>query len=221
MKKINLIIPLAGLMIAGSAVTGMAALASADTTTTTQATTTTQPSGMTRVKPTAMGSITAINGSTLTLNDKRANATYTVDVSNATFTTRQKPTTEGAKPTETTTTLANLKVGDRVGVTGTLSGTSITATAVMTGDGGMGGHGFGDHHGVRGTVSAVSGSTLTVTGQNGTTYTVDASGATTSKVQTIRLSEISVGDSVDVGGTVTGTTVTAKNILDGMPKPAL
>jgi riboflavin synthase alpha subunit len=68
----------------------------------------------------------------------------------------------------------------------------------------------------------VNGTTLTVTGQNGTSYSVDASGATASKRQTMSLSDITVGDTVNVDGTVTGNSITAKQILDGVPlgKPA-
>lgn len=85
--------------------------------------------------------------------------------------------------------------------------------------------------GVFGTVSAVNGTTLTVTskgfGQNATatTYTVDASNATVTKggapgttPTTIPVSSIAIGDMVMVAGTVSGTSVTATTIRDGMPQ---
>ena len=84
--------------------------------------------------------------------------------------------------------------------------------------------------GVTGTVSAISGTTLTVTskkmerGMNkaGTstpaasvTYTVDASNATVTKNNTTStLSAIAVGDTIMVQGTVSGTNVTATTIRD-------
>jgi len=78
--------------------------------------------------------------------------------------------------------------------------------------------------GVFGTVSAVSGSTLTLTSKargsttSGTTYTVDASSATVMKNGTTSsLSAIAVGDMVMVQGTVSGSNVTATNIRDGIP----
>jgi hypothetical protein len=93
--------------------------------------------------------------------------------------------------------------------------------------GGMGrGHMMGRAPGIFGTVSAVSGATVTVTtkaGPNGTpaaqTYTVDASNATVSKNgSSSSVSSIAVGDTVMVQGTVSGTSVTAKTIRDGIPQ---
>jgi len=76
--------------------------------------------------------------------------------------------------------------------------------------------------GVFGTVSAINGSTLTVTskgfGQNATTttYTVNATNATVNKNGTSSsLSGITVGDTVSVQGTVSGTDITATTIRDG------
>lgn len=71
--------------------------------------------------------------------------------------------------------------------------------------------------GVHGTVSSVSGTTLIVTDPNGTAYTVDASKATVMKAQaTASVSDIAVGDTVGVRGTVNGTQVTATDIMDGL-----
>ncbi|MGH7175384.1 MAG: DUF5666 domain-containing protein [Minisyncoccia bacterium] len=77
---------------------------------------------------------------------------------------------------------------------------------------------------VVGTVSAVSGDTLTVTsrgfGRNATStsYTVDASGATVTKAGTSSpISSIAIGDLVMIQGSVNGTNVTATTIRDGIP----
>lgn len=73
--------------------------------------------------------------------------------------------------------------------------------------------------GVAGTVTAVSGSTITLTGKDGKTYTIDAAKADISKTTTINVSGIAVGDTLMVGGAVTGTSVTAVHIMDGkMPE---
>ncbi len=74
--------------------------------------------------------------------------------------------------------------------------------------------------GVGGTVTQVSGNTITLTGKNGTTYTIDATGATITKVTaesktTINVSQIAPGDTLMVMGTVSGNNVTAKTIIDG------
>ena len=79
--------------------------------------------------------------------------------------------------------------------------------------------------GIFGTVSAINGTMLTVDGRNAsstatTTYSVDASSAKILKgsaTSTISVSAITVGDKVTVQGTVTGTSVVAKLIVDGLP----
>lgn len=72
-------------------------------------------------------------------------------------------------------------------------------------------------HGVMGTVSAVNGSSITLTGKDGTTYTVDAGSASITKDMTVSVSDIKVGDTLMAHGTVSGTSVTATNIHDGVP----
>lgn len=88
--------------------------------------------------------------------------------------------------------------------------------------------GMGQTHrmpGVFGTVSAINGTTITVTGKAGpregqegtaTTYTVDATNAKVTKNGTTSsLSNIAVGDTIMVQGTVDGSNVTATEIRDG------
>lgn len=69
--------------------------------------------------------------------------------------------------------------------------------------------------GVMGTVTAVSGNTVTLTGKDGKTYTVDAGSATITKDETVGVSDIQVGDTLVAGGSVSGTSVTASSIHDG------
>lgn len=81
--------------------------------------------------------------------------------------------------------------------------------------------------GVFGTVSAISGNTITVTSKfrpkrnstaTTTAYTVDASNATVTKNgSSSSVSNIAVGDIIMVQGTVSGTQVTAKTIRDNTP----
>lgn len=110
----------------------------------------------------------------------------------------------------------------------TATGTAPATTQANQGDHqrmpgmrGMGGPGRGHGMGAGGTVTAVSGNTITITGDNGTTYTVDASGAKVSKVIDLTVADIKVGDRIGAEGTLSDTTVTAKHIMDGIPaKPA-
>ncbi|MBA3788925.1 hypothetical protein H0X32_00835 [Patescibacteria group bacterium] len=82
--------------------------------------------------------------------------------------------------------------------------------------------GFYKRAGVIGTVTAVNGSSLTVAGKDGTTYAVDASKAKIQKgygttAAPLAVSGIAVNDTVAVKGAVTGTSVVAKRIADGIP----
>lgn len=190
------------------------------------------PGGMRGTPPGVFGTVTALNGTTLTVasNGFGRNATstpataYTVNAANATV------TKDGA-----TSTIASVAVGDRVMVRGTVSGTSVTATAIM--DGVPQGRGFPGDRGnatstrpvslvqgngepvIAGTVSAVNGGTLTVTNTSNITYTVDASTAKIVKGNaTSTLASVAVDDNVIVQGTVNGTSVTAASVIDqGVP----
>lgn len=98
--------------------------------------------------------------------------------------------------------------------------------------GGLGWGRMGGGPGIFGTVSAVSGTNLTVTSKIGPrqdtttsdstststkTYTVDASNATVMKNgATSSVSDIAVGDNVMIQGTIDGTNIVAKNIRDGV-----
>lgn len=109
------------------------------------------------------------------------------------------------------------------GITSAQSASSTSGTATSTqymhrGMPHMGMHGHRGAHGAIGTVTAVNGSTITITGKNGTTYTVDAGSTTAEKISTIPVSDIRVGDTIGVQGSLSGTTITAKHILDGIPQ---
>ena len=69
--------------------------------------------------------------------------------------------------------------------------------------------------GVVGTVVSVSGNTITLTGKDGKTYTINTATAKISKVETITTANIAAGDTLEIGGTVSGTSVTANTVIDG------
>ena len=124
---------------------------------------------------------------------------------------------------------ADVAVGDTVGVKGTVTGTSVVATAVMDGlmphmgkGGFMGKMGMGKKHaplGQDGNVTAINGNTITMqeeSDEGGASYTVDAGSATVTKDGAAsNLAAIKVGDKIFVKGTVTGGNVTATAIADG------
>lgn len=177
--------------------------------------------GMNRVRPAAVGKVTAISGTKITVSSANPKdntvTTYAVDASSATVEKGAAGTTPAAA------TLSDIAIGDTVMVQGTASGTSIIATKILDGimargmmmdmGKGPGGRGMG----ARGTVTAVSGSTITVSSKDGASYTINASDAKVSKTVDIAVGDIKVGDEIDAQGTVSGTTVTATHITDGMP----
>ena len=160
---------------------------------------------------------------------------YTVDATNA------KIYKGGATSTVSVSSIAQ---GDTVMVQGTVSGTNVIATVIRDGAGGMmggrpgmPGRGFG--HGasstpsttpimqgngepvVGGSVTAISGTTLTVTNPSNVTYTIDAASSTVViKGQASALANVAVGDNVLVQGTVNGTSVIASSIIDQGTKGA-
>lgn len=175
--------------------------------------------------PVTVGTVSAINGTTLTLvsrvrplspqsSELSTSTTYTIDAANASVTKDGTPSTFSA-----------ISVGNRVAVWGTVNGSTITATSVRDG---MPPHKMPEwrrlsrnFHGngepvVGGTVTALQGTTLTITNQSKIIYTVNASSSTVEKSNgvIIPLSNLVVGDRVIVQGVVNDTTVTASSILD-------
>jgi hypothetical protein len=100
------------------------------------------------------------------------------------------------------------------------SGSQVGMHMGMHGGRGSGGpHGRHGHNGVMGTVTAVNGSTITVTGMDGTSYSVTVDTAKVERVVVGALTDIQVGDRIGVHGAVSGTTVTADRIMDDIPEP--
>lgn len=195
---------------------GVAALASANTTV--SADSTPAPYMQKHERPDVMGKITAINGSRITLESRMPGkdtsvATYTVDAGSATI------VTGFANKQETTGTVNDLKVGDMIAVQGTVNGTSVTATKIHSGMPGKGkGMMRGGEHGAFGTVTAINGTSITLTGKDGTSYTVNAGSAKIDKLTTAQIGDIHVGDTIGVQGNKDGTTVNADHIMLGMPQ---
>lgn len=154
-----------------------------------------------------VGTVTAVAGNTITITAKNG-TTYTIDATNAQFPKNMFGTQ---------LTIANIAVGDMVSARGTVNGTQVTASMIADPT-------FLTRTMFEGKVTAVNGSTITITGRNNSTYTVDASSA---KMQsgfgdsqkTITVSDIKVGDRIIAMGTVNGTTITASNIEE-MQKPS-
>ena len=193
-----------------------------------------------RARPVVIGTVSAVNGSTLTVSGHEgfatgtAATTYTVDAANA------KVTKDRA-----TSSVANIAVGDTVAVSGTLSGTNVTATDIRDGvmPQGKGGPGMMGERGkgrgnasstdalagiqgngqpvVGGTVSSVNGATVVITNKSNVTYTIDATSAKiTQKGAAVTTAALKTGDQVVVQGTVNGTSIVATTIIDQGQIPA-
>lgn len=181
------------------------------------------------IRPGVFGKVTAINGTSITLSGRQGfgsttpSVTYTVDASNATV-----------KKDGATSTVSAIAVGDTIAVQGTVTGSNVAAVSIF--DGVMGRMGYDGKGGpgagrpgtasstpvlgngqpvIAGTVSAVSGSSLTLTTSSGVTYAVDASAAKVlAGADTIALSNVAVGNKVLVQGAVNGTSITASTVID-------
>ncbi len=182
-------------------------------------------------KPGVFGTVTAVSGNIITVTGMKGfgattttTVTYTVDATSAKIT---KNNVAG--------TISSIVVGDKIMAQGTLTGTNLVATTIRDGVMSRGtktgtvtapanktppitGNG---QPVVAGTVSAISGSTLTITNKSNVTYTVDATNAKIVQGQTtITVSGVTVGDSVVVQGTVNGSSVTASSVIDQKPATA-
>ena len=143
------------------------------------------------------GTVSAISGTSITMTGTNGTS-YTVDAS-------QVKIMNGLS-------ISNIQVGDKVQVVGTVSGTSIAAKSIND-------QSFQGRNIFMGSVTAVSGSTITISGRNKMNYTVDASQATVTKgmgtkATTVAVSGIVVGEQITAVGTLNGSTVTATTIRD-------
>jgi len=149
------------------------------------------------------GTVTAISGSVITINNSKKTATYTIDTTGATF--------DGGM-TGNSLTLSNILVGDKINVKGTVTGTNISASSISD-------LSYIARTVFSGKVTAVSGSTITLVKNKNVTYTVDVGSATFKKgfgknAKTISASDVSVGDRLTVVGTLTGNDIAATQIKD-------
>ena len=198
------------------------------------------------MKPGVFGTVASINGDIITVTGRNGfggprpmtssgttsvapttatSVTYTVDATNATV-----------MKNNATSSLSAIVVGDTVMAQGTLTGTNLVATMIRdgvvptthTGAPGQFGKGAtstpafsGNGEPVTaGNVTAISGSSITITNKSNVTYVVDASNAKIVTGNTTgTISNVAVGDSIVVQGTVNGTSVTATTIID-QAKPA-
>lgn len=192
--------------------------------------------------PAVFGKVTAVSGTTLTVTQNArpdeatsaaAATVYSVNASNA------KVYKGGVT---STVPVSSVAVGDTVMVQGTVSGTSVTATAIHDGVGNaMGRPWTGAMEGrgasatermtppiqgngepvVAGVVTAMNGTSITITNTSNVTYAIDAASTTIVKNGTsTTIANIATGDNLVVQGTVNGTAVTAASIIDQGARPA-
>lgn len=180
------------------------------------------------MRPGVFGTVTSISGDTITVTSmgRRGPAsttpstttTFTVDATNAVV-----------MKANATSSVSSIAVGDVIAVQGTVTGTNVVATKINDGlvrgkgaptQGGQGQvlgalSGNGEPV-VAGTISSISGNTITITNKSNVAYTVDATSAKISQGQnaTASISNLTVGDSVLVQGTVNGTSITASTVID-------
>lgn len=192
------------------------------------------PGDMHGPRPVVMGTVATMPDGTGTFTVtaeegwKQGNAQATsTKASSTTYTVTTTSSTTFEK-NGTASTASALVSGDRVMIAGTLSGTTVAATSVMSGMMSKGaGHmrppasttppfvGNGQPV-IGGTIVSVNGSSLTVTNTANVTYTVDVANATITKpgAKDATIADLAVGDTLIVQGSVNGTAVTATTIVD-------
>jgi len=176
------------------------------------------------IKPGIFGTVSAVNGNTITVSGKQGFGTsavvttFTVDATNAKITKNN-----------VTGTISNVLVGDTIMAQGTLTGTNLVATMIRDGQIGKGMRndsnisktspvspitGNGQPI-VAGTILSISGSTLTITNKSNVSYTIDATNAKIIQDQnTISASNLAVGNMIVVQGSFNGNSVIATSIID-------
>ncbi|MCX6716839.1 MAG: DUF5666 domain-containing protein [Candidatus Taylorbacteria bacterium] len=185
-------------------------------------------------RPMRIGEDKNSEGTVSTNQSPATSVVFTVDGTNATV-----------LKNNATSTFSAIAVGDSVTVQGTVTGTNVVATTIRDGlmpagnlwkNGEQDGKEL-DKNGrprnasstipvspitgngqpiIAGTVASISGSSITVNTKSNVVYIVDVTNAKIVEGQnTIALSNVAVGDSVIVQGTVNGTSVVASSIIDG------
>jgi len=171
------------------------------------------------------GTVTAVSGSTITVQGKtfargtlvNNGASYTVNAGAAII-----------DKNRTAITVAGISVGDTIMAEGTVSGSVVTATRIHDGITVKGTQGddrkdnggatIPDGNGqpvVGGTVTAVSGNTITFTNKSNVSYTADVTNAKIIKNGSVAAaSTIAVGDTVLAQGTINGSSVVAVTFID-------
>jgi Domain of unknown function (DUF5666) len=184
-------------------------------------------------RPGTFGTIASIAGNTITVNDTASGTSVKVSTSSTTQVTVAK-----------TVGVSAIAGGDRISVTGAISGSTITATRITDmgpqsatsptrsagganapaggnrggfGAGGPGGTGAGGGGFASGTVKSVSGDSIVISTRSGSTLTVKTSASTTvTKNVSSTSSALQVGQSVRVSGpTSSDGSVAATSISEG------
>lgn len=186
--------------------------------------------GMIKLQPNVIGTVTAINGNTITVSsnkmgwgkdnkeEKKPGATptpviYTINA-----------TTASAIKANVASTVSAIAVGDMVTVQGTVTGTNVVATTIR--DNGIKPtrtpepksspliQGNGQPI-IAGAITAINGNTITITNKSNVTYTVDAANAKIQNKNTLStVSSLVIGDNVIVQGTINGTSIAAYSVID-------
>ena len=200
-----------------------------------------QPGMVGMARPAAVGKVSAINGTTLTVVQaaRPAFGSSTAATATTTFTVNASGAT--VYKNNATSTLSSIVTGDTVVVQGSISGTSISATVIRDGFymmrpmGGMAGSstspfrrgnasstspfsaitGNGEPI-VAGNITTINGSSITINNKSDASYTVDISSAKIigSRGATTTASSLSVGDDVIVQGVINGSSITASSVID-------
>lgn len=186
----------------------------------------------------AFGTITAINGTSLTIavsQPHEATTTLTVNAASTTVKKMLTPEATSTKPQLVTQSLSDLAVGEKVMVRGTRTDATVIAQEIVEIPNDIPKHPIRalakdalEHmkdnrdmkpgRGVVGVVQNMGTTTFTLKAMNGTLYTVNAASSTVRNGSaTSSLANITNGERVAVHGDVASSTITARVIMENIP----
>ncbi len=171
--------------------------------------------GLRGARPVVDGKVTGLGSGSFTVLD-RSSKSYTVDVTGTTIYREHNASAPG---------IGDIKVGTFVDVLGSVTGTTVMATAVR-----IEAHEphsapfrpMGALPDAVGKVTSVGTTSFTIEDRTGKSMTVDVTGTTTYEepgATSPSIGDIKVGDFAAVSGTVTGSTVVATNVHFGDRHP--
>lgn len=188
-------------------------------------------------RPTVSGTVTIVSGNTITISGHQGIASSSTPLSTFVIDATNAKIIKG----DQTTTITTIVAGDTIAVHGTLTGNTVVATMIRDGvmmrrdsegRGMMNPTNSANTQAIQqlqgngqpiiaGTITAISGTSLTITNKSNVTYTAETSAAKVIINGAVSaITSAKIGDMVIVQGTIHGNAITASSVIDNGTAPA-